>query len=59
MKNIQYRAMNVSSLKTSKIVKDLSDNGISKDMYRINYFSSQKELVAEKSIVQKIKEIIG
>jgi len=59
MKNVQYRAMNVSSLKTSKIVKDLSDNGISKDMYRINYFSSQKELVAEKSIVQKIKEIIG
>jgi len=59
MLNKQYRAINVTNRKTEKIVKRLSDSGITSDSYRINHFSTQKEIVAEISISKKIKEILG
>ena len=55
----EFRAMNVSSRSSKELVKTLSNSGIDTTLYRINYFNSQKELVAEKSILKKIKTVIG
>jgi hypothetical protein len=55
----EFRAMNISSHSSKELAIRLSNNGIDTTMYRINYFSSQKELVAEKSILRKIKTVIG
>jgi len=57
--NKEFRAMNVSTHSSKELVKTLTNNGFDTTMYRINYFSSQKELVAEKSILKKIKTVIG
>lgn len=55
----EFRAMNVSNMKATDIVKQLNDANIQSTQYRINYFSSQKELVAEKKILTMIKSVIG
>ncbi|RLC46030.1 MAG: hypothetical protein DRH57_06870 [Candidatus Cloacimonadota bacterium] len=57
--NKEFRAMNVSNHSSKELVKTLTNSGIDATMYRINYFSSQKELVAEKSMLSKIKTVIG
>ena len=55
----EYRAINVSSKETKELVKTLTASGIESNTYRINHFSTQKELVAEISVSKKIRSIIG
>ena len=57
-KRKEYRALNVSHRETKDLVNTLTSNGIESNTYRINHFSTQKELVAEISIFKKIKSII-
>lgn len=55
----EFRALNVSDKSSKELIKTLSSNGIDSTMYRINHFSTQKEIVAEISIARKIKTVIG
>ncbi len=61
MKNTtqEFRAINVSSKNSKELIKTLANSGIDATMYRINHFSTQKEIVAEISIFKKIKTVIG
>ena len=54
----EFNVMNVTSRNSTELIKTLTNNGFDTTMYRINYFSMQKELVAEKSIMLKIKTVI-
>jgi len=58
-KRKEYRAINVSHKETKDLVNVLTASGIESNTYRINHFSTQKELVAEISVSKKIKSIIG
>lgn len=58
-KKKEFRAMNVSDRKSLDIKALLHSNGIDATMYRINHFSNQKELVAEKSVFVRIKTMLG
>jgi len=55
----EYRAINVNNRSTKDIVAKLTAGGIKADTYRINHFSTNKEIVAEVSVAKKIKSIIG
>lgn len=57
--NIKHKAFKVSHRKSKEIEKALSSVGIEKSQYRINYFSSEKELVADISLAEKIKSVLG
>lgn len=57
--NKEFRAMNVSQYSSTDLIRKLTNSGIDTSMYRINYFSSQKEIVAEKAILTHIKSVIG
>ncbi len=55
----EFRAINVTNKNSKELIKTLSNSGIDSTMYRINHFSTQKEIVAEMSIYKKIKTVIG
>lgn len=59
MFNKEYRAINITDKKTKDVEFKLDQSGIDRATYRINHFSTQKEIVAEITVSKKIKTIIG
>lgn len=60
MSKKEYRAISVNStdINIKNIVAKLTNAGISDNDYRINYFNINAEIVSEKTLSNKIKNII-